>query len=93
MTQEQALNVIKKYVGDQWNDVDSFTSYPIKATFPDVPISVRVDYRFINGGQIWGIVFCTSTYDRWGESDSNDICFCDTEEKADVVYGTIKYRG
>ena len=93
MTQDQALNTLKKYVGDQWDEVDSFTSYPIKATFPDVPISVRVDYQHINNENIYGIVFCTSTYDRWGESESYDVCFCDTEEKADIVYGTIKYKG
>lgn len=86
MTEEQALKTLKKYVGDQWNDTDSFTSYPIKANFPDVCISVRADYQYINNEDIWGIVFCISSID-------SDICFCDTEEKADVVYGTIKYRG
>ena len=93
MTRDQALNILKKYVGNQQGGVEPFTSYPIKANFPDIPISVRVDYQYINNEEIYGIVFCASTYDRWGESESYDICFCDSEGNADVVYETIKYRG
>ena len=86
MTQKQALNVLKKYVGNQCNEVESFSSYPIKAVFPDACLKIRVDYLHINHENIWGIVFCVSSIDC-------DICFCDSEEKADTVYETIKYRG
>jgi hypothetical protein len=86
MTQEQALKVLKKYIGNKYKEVESFTSYPINAVFPDACIKVRVDYLRINHKEIWGIVFCVSSID-------SDICFCDSEAKADVVYGTIKYRG
>lgn len=93
MTQEQALKVLKKYIDGFENGIEPFSSYPVNAVFPDTNIRVRADYLHVGNEGMWGIVFCMSLFDRLGENEDYDVCFCDSEEKADTVYGAIKYKG